>query len=77
MPSVTIRDVSPTTHAKLAARAALKGQSLQEYVNAKLDEIADRLEPDEWVERVRTRKATMKSSLTVEKILEYKDLDRH
>jgi len=76
MPSLTIRDVSPKTHAKLAARAALKGQSLQEYLSAKLDEMAERLEPDEWVDRVRRRKATMKSSLTTEKILEYKDMDR-
>jgi len=74
--SITVRNVSQETHDKLASRAALKGQSLQEYVRAKLDEVANQLEPDEWIERVRRRTATMESSVTVEKILRYKDMDK-
>ena len=74
--SMTIRDVSDETHNKLASRAALKGMSLQEYMRAKLDEMANKLDPEEWVEMVRRRKATMKSSVTTEDILAWKNLDR-
>jgi hypothetical protein len=75
MPSITVRNVSQETRDKLAARASLKGQSLQEYLLAKLDEVADQLDPAEWIEQVRRDKATMVSSLTTEKILKYKDMD--
>jgi antitoxin FitA len=74
--SMTIRNISKETHDKLASRAALKGMSLQEYMRLKLDEMANQLDPDEWVERVRRRTATMESSVTVEKILKYKDMDK-
>ena len=74
--SITVRNVSQETHDKLASRAALKGKSLQEYLRAKLDEMADQLDPEEWVEMVRRRKETMKSSVTTEKILAGKDMDR-
>jgi len=74
--SITIRNVSQEAHDKLASRAALKGQSLQEYLRKKVEEMADQLDPDEWVEMVRRRKATMKSTVTPEKILAWKDLDR-
>ena len=74
--SITVRNVSKETHDKLASRAALKGKSLQEYMRTKLDEIANQLDADEWVEMVRRRKATMESSLTVVDILEYKDMDK-
>jgi antitoxin FitA len=70
---MTIRDVSDETHNKLASRAALKGMSLQEYMKAKLDEMANQMEPAEWVEMVRRRKATMESSVTIEKILKWRD----
>ena len=76
MPSITVRNVSQKTRDKLASRAALKGQSLQEYLLSKLDEVADQLEPAEWIEQVRREKATMVSSVTTEKILKYKDMDR-
>jgi plasmid stability protein len=74
--SMTIRDVSDETHNKLASRAALKGMSLQEYMKAKLDEMANQMEPAEWVEMVRRRKATMQSSVTTEQILAWKNMDR-
>jgi antitoxin FitA len=70
---MTIRNVSDETHNKLASRAALKGMSLQEYMKAKLDEMANQMEPAEWVEMVRRRKATMESSVTIEKILKWRD----
>jgi len=74
--SMTIRDISDETHNKLASRAALKGMSLQEYMKAKLDEMANQMEPAEWVEMVRRRKATMESSVTIEKILKWRDAAR-
>jgi plasmid stability protein len=74
--SITVRNVSQETHDKLASRAALKGQSLQEYLRSKLDEVANQLDPDEWVEMVRRRTASMESSVTVEKILRYKEMDK-
>jgi plasmid stability protein len=74
--SITVRNVPQEIRDKLASRAALKGQSLQEYMLAKLDEMANNLDPDEWIERVRRRTATMESSVTVEKILRYKDMDK-
>jgi plasmid stability protein len=36
MPSIQIKDVPPETHAVLRARAAAAGQSLQEYLWARL-----------------------------------------
>jgi plasmid stability protein len=51
MPSVQIKDVPEDTHAVLRARAAAAGQSLQEYLRARLiaeaatptlDEVLDR-----------------------------------
>jgi plasmid stability protein len=76
MPSITVRNVSPETHDKLVSRAALKGKSLQEYLRAKLDEVAEQLDPEEWVEMVRRRQATMKGGVSVEDILKYKDMDK-
>jgi hypothetical protein len=74
--SITVRNVSKETHDKLASRAALKGKSLQEYLRSKLDEMADQLDPDEWIERVRRRRATMESSVTTEEIVAWKNMDR-
>jgi antitoxin FitA len=74
--SITVRNVSQDAHDKLASRAALKGQSLQEYLRIKLEDMANQLDPDEWVAMVRRRKETMESSVTVEKILAWKNMDR-
>ncbi|HKH88279.1 MAG TPA: hypothetical protein VKA05_05625 [Acidimicrobiales bacterium] len=38
MPSVQIKDVPPDVHAELRRRAALAGQSLQEYLLGRLEE---------------------------------------
>ena len=77
MPSITIRDVPQETRDILAARAARAGQSLQEYLRARLIELASKPTMDEVLDRVRTRlKATGGSALTPEKILEYRDADK-
>lgn len=51
MPSVQIKDVPERTHAVLRQRAALSGQSLQEYLRARLIEEADSPTVDEVLER--------------------------
>ena len=74
--SITIRDVPEETHAELMARAALHGQSLQEYLRAQLVEIARRPDASAWLARVQARKQSALSWLPSEKTLAYRDLDR-
>lgn len=51
MPSIQIKDVPAETHAVLRRRAAAAGQSLQEYLRARLIEQAGRPTIDEVLER--------------------------
>jgi plasmid stability protein len=51
MPSVQIKDVPDNAHAVLRRRAAEAGQSLQEYLRAKLVEEASRPTVDEVLSR--------------------------
>jgi len=51
MPSVQIKDVPPETHAVLRRRAAAAGQSLQEYLLARLIEEAETPTLDEILDR--------------------------
>ena len=74
--SITIRDVPDRAAAELAARAALSGRSLQEYVRAQLIELARRPDPLVFLERVRERKHRTESRLSREKILSHRDADR-
>lgn len=64
------------TRDELAARAALTGRSLQEYLRARLVELARQPDAETLVERVRARKAATGSSLPVEQILSDRDADR-
>lgn len=52
MPSVQIKNVPPDVHAVLRARAAGAGQSLQEYLLARLTEEARRPTLRETFERI-------------------------
>mgnify|MGYP005823323127 CR=1 FL=1 len=52
MPNITIRDVPEPVHRKLAQRAERNGQSLQQYVLARLTEMTETLTMDEWLEQV-------------------------
>ena len=74
--SITIRDVPDDTTAELAARAALTGRSMQEYVRARLVELASTPDPDVWVARVRERKRATGGSVDVQQILDHRDADR-
>ncbi len=74
--SITIRDVPPKTRDELAARAALTGRSLQEYLRARLIELARRPDPEALFARIRERKASTKSKLSRKRILSHRDVDR-
>ena len=74
--SITIRDVPDDTTAELAARAALTGRSMQEYVRARLVEMAATPDPEVWLARVRQRKGATGGQISVQRILEHRDADR-
>jgi antitoxin FitA len=74
--SITVRDVPDQTRDELASRAALTGRSLQEYLRAKLVELARQPDAEVLVARVRARKAASASSLPRDRILGYRDEDR-
>lgn len=55
MPNVQIRDVPPEVHRHLKAQAALAGQSLNDYLLARVRELADTPTIPELIERMRQR----------------------
>jgi plasmid stability protein len=76
MAAITVRDVPDETRDELAARAALVGRSLQEYVRAQLIELARRPDAEALLSRVRDRKLRTGSRLSAETILAHRDADR-
>lgn len=74
--SITIRDVPEAVTDELAARAALTGRSLQEYLRAKLVELTDTPDAEVWLARVRARKLATGGSISVERVLAHRDADR-
>ena len=55
MPNVQVRDVPPDVHRRLRSQAALAGQSLNEFLLARLREVSERPTIAELTERVRAR----------------------
>jgi antitoxin FitA len=74
--SITIRDVPDETRDELAARAAMTGRSLQEYLRARLVELARQPDAEILMQRVRARKAATSTSLPADQILSGRDADR-
>ena len=74
--SITIRDIPDETSEELAARAALTGRSLQEYLRARMVELADTPDAEVWMARVRARKTATGGSISVERVLAHRDADR-
>lgn len=74
--SITIRDVPDDTTAELAARAAVTGRSLQEYLRGRLVEMARLPDPEVMLARLRARKAATGGTLSAAEILEHRDADR-
>lgn len=74
--SVTIRDVPDEVRDELAARAGLSGRSLQEYLRAKLVELARQPDAEALVQRIHARKVATGSSLPADRILSHRDENR-
>ena len=73
---ITIRGVPDEVRDELAARAALRGQSMQEYLRGELERIATKPSVEVWLERVQERKAVYGTQVTAADILEARDRDR-
>jgi hypothetical protein len=73
---ITIRDVPEKVRDEIAARAALQGKSMQEYLRAELERLASRPSVDVWLEQVRKRKRASRTRVSVGRILKERDADR-
>jgi plasmid stability protein len=73
---ITIRDVPNSVRDELAARAALQGKSMQEYLRAELERLAARPPVEKVLDRIRERKAMAGTRLSPEEILAHRDAAR-
>jgi plasmid stability protein len=74
--SVSIRNVPEAVRDALSARAAQRGQSLQEYLLSTLVEHVRRPNMAELMAQIRARKAATDSRVSLADILAAKDEDR-
>ena len=73
---ITIRGVSEEVRDELAARAALKHQSMQEYLRCELEKLAGLSSLDAVLDKIRRRKEASNSAVTTAQILAERDADR-
>ena len=73
--SITVHDIPDETRNELAARAALTGRSLEEYLRAKLIELARQPDAEALVVRIQARKAAQSATLSAGEILAHRDED--
>ena len=73
---ITIRDVPEKVRDELAARAALQGRSMQEFLRAELERLAARPSVDAWLQQVRKRKRAAQTRVESDQILKNRDVDR-
>lgn len=73
---ITIRRVPEKVRDELAARAALRRQSMQEFLRQELERIASRPSLDDWLQRVRERKEAAGTRVRPSSILRARDADR-
>ena len=73
---ITVRDVPEKVRDELAARAALQGKSMQEFLRAELERLAARPSVDAWLQQVRKRKRAAKTRVSSRQILGHRDADR-
>ena len=73
---ITVRDVPEKVRDELAARAALQGKSMQEFLRAELERMAARPSVDAWLRQVRRRKRAAQTRVASDKILDARDADR-
>jgi len=74
---ITIRDVPEKVRDELAARAARKGKSMQEFLRAQLERLAARPSVEAWLQQVRKRKRVTQTRVSARQILDQRDADRH
>ncbi len=73
---ITIRGVPENVRDELASRAALRRQSMQEFLRGELERIAARPSRDAWLQAVRDRKAAAGSRVEPAAILRARTADR-
>ena len=73
---ITIRGVPEEVRNELAARAALQGQSMQEFLRYELGRIAARPSLGAWLREVRERKTAAGTRVRPSRILSARDADR-
>jgi len=73
---ITIRDVPDAVKDELAARAALQGKSMQEFLRAELERLAARPPVEQLLARIRDRKMTAKTRISPKEILAHRNADR-
>jgi len=73
---VTIRNVPEEVRDKLASRAALQHQSMQEFLRCELERIAAKPSVETWLQTVRERKQATGVTVAASKILAARDSDR-
>ena len=73
---ITIRDVPEKVRNELASRAALQGKSMQEFLRAELQRLADRPTLDAWLGQVRRRKRASQKHVSSAQLLKDRDADR-
>jgi plasmid stability protein len=73
---ITVRDVPEKVRDELAARAALQGKSMQEFLRSELERLAARPSLDAWLRQVRRRKRAAQTRVSSDTIIEARDADR-
>ena len=73
---INIRDVPERVRDELAARAALQGKSMQEFLRAELERLASRPSVEAWLQQVRRRKRAKQTRVSSSQILESRKADR-
>jgi plasmid stability protein len=73
---INIRGVPERVRDELAARAALQGKSMQEYLRAELERMVARPSVDSWLQQVRKRKRAAQTRVSPKQILENRNADR-
>jgi hypothetical protein len=73
---INITNVPEKVRDELVARAAMQGQSLQEFLRAELERLAARPSIGAWLAQVRSRKRAAQTRLTPKQILESRSADR-
>lgn len=73
---ITIREVPERVRDELAARAALQGKSMQEFLRAELERLAARPSVGAWLQQVRKRKRATQTRVSSKQIVQHRDADR-